>query len=196
MIKVNKIIKSISSILVGVASLVMVVLSIINIATGSKGTSETLAFRIIICVMLIVGSLLSTGIVISKDPKHFDVKLIMFNGILLGTGIFAVLDAAGGVADIIVGWFVPCIIIGLGGFLILASIISAVNKINRTSTNVISTCIGALMLTAGIIFLVYAKDLVTYMWLIIGIILLISSIFSLIEIFGKKKDKKELENIA
>ena len=92
MSKASKVIKIVSPLLVAIASLVMVILAIVNLANGGKSAQDiTIAFRIIISAMLILGALASTYVVVSKDPKHFDVRLVVYNGLLLGLGIFVVL---------------------------------------------------------------------------------------------------------
>ena len=186
--KNNKIIKAVSACLVSIASLVMVILAIVNLVRNQGGESETIAFRIIACVMLILASILSTVVVVSKDPKHFDVRLVIFNGLLLGAGIFVVLPVAGEVANTIVGWLIPCLIIGLGAFFIVATVISLINKINKRSTDILAMILGALMLVIGILLLCFAEKVVPIMWLIIGIILLVYSIFALVAVFKKDKN--------
>ena len=185
--KNNKIIKAVSASLVTIASLVMVILAIVNLVRNQGGESETIAFRIIACVMLILASILATAVVVSKDPKHFDVRLVVFNGLLLGAGIFVVLPKAGEVANTIVGWLIPCLIIGLGAFFIVATVISLINKINKRSTDILAMILGALMLVVGILLLCFAEKVVPVMWLIIGVILLVYSIFALVAIFKKEK---------
>lgn len=196
--KNNKIIKAVSASLVTIASLVMVILAIVNLVRNQGGESETIAFRIIACVMLILASILATAVVVSKDPKHFDVRLVVFNGLLLGAGIFVVLPKAGEVANTIVGWLIPCLIIGLGAFFIVATVISLVNKINKRTTDILAMILGVLMLVVGILLLCFAEKVVPVMWLIIGIILLVYSIFALVAIFKKEKapiEPKEPEEI-
>lgn len=189
--KNNKIIKAVSASLVAIASLVMVILAIVNLVRNQGGESETVAFRIIACVMLILASILSTVVVVSKDPNHFDVRLVVFNGLLLGAGIFVVLPKAGEVANTIVGWLIPCLIIGLGAFFIVATVISLINKINKRSTDILAMILGVLMLVVGILLLCFAEKVVPVMWLIIGIILLVYSIFALVAIL--KKDKNVID---
>lgn len=191
--KTNKIIKIISPVLVAIASLVMVILAIVNLANGGKRAEDiTIAFRIIISVMLILGSLASTFIVVSKDPKHFDVRLVVYNGLLLGVGIFVVLKEVGLVADLIIGKFIPCILIGIGAFFIIATIISLVNKINKRSVDILAMIAGTLMLIIGILILCLATDkTINVLWLIIGILLLIYSVFALVAVLKKDKAPKE-----
>lgn len=196
--KNNKIIKAVSASLVAIASLVMVILAIVNLVRNQGGESETIAFRIIACVMLILASILATAVVVSKDPKHFDVRLVVFNGLLLGAGIFVVLPKAGEVANTIVGWLIPCLIIGLGAFFIVATVISLINKINKRTTDILAMILGVLMLVVGILLLCFAEKVVPVMWLIIGVILLVYSIFALVAIFKKEKapiEPKEPEEI-
>lgn len=185
--KSNKIIKVLSAGLVALASLTMVILAIINLVRDKGGVSETIAFRVIVCVMLIVAAILSTCLVIAKDPHHFDSKLVVYNGLLLGAGIFVVLPQAGAFADVIVGWLIPCLIIGLGVFIMIATVISLVNKINKRNTDILAMIIGVLMLVAGVLLLCFAEKAYRVMWLVIGVLLLVSSIFALIA--ALKKDK-------
>lgn len=189
--KSNKIIKVVSAGLVALASLTMVILAIINLIRDKGGVSETIAFRVIVCVMLIIAAVLSTCLVVAKDPHHFDSKLVIYNGLLLGAGIFVVLPEAGAFADVIVGWLIPCLIIGLGAFFIIATIISLVNKINKRNTDVFSMIIGVLMLVAGILLLCFAEKAYRVMWLVIGVLLLVTSIFALITVLKKEKAPKE-----
>ena len=190
MSKANKVIKIISPLLVGIASLVMVILAIVNLANGGKNAEDiTIAFRIIISVMLILSSIASTYIVVSKDPKHFDVRLVVYNGLLLGVGIFVVLKEVGLVADLIIGKLIPCILIGLGAFFIIATIVSLANKINKRSTDILAMIAGSIMLVAGILILCLATEkTINVLWLIIGIILLVYSIFALVAALKKEKN--------
>lgn len=190
MSKTSKVIKIVSPLLVAIASLVMVILAIVNLANGGKSEEDiTIAFRIIISAMLILGALASTYIVISKDPRHFDVRLVVYNGLLLGIGIFVVLKEAGGVADVIIGKLVPCILIGLGAFFIIATIISLVNKINKRGTDILAMIVGSLMLVIGILILCLAtKETINVLWLVIGILLLVYSIFALVAALKKEKN--------
>ena len=67
-------------------------------------------------------------------------------------------------------------------------IISLVNKINKRSTDIFAMIAGALMLIIGILILCLATDeTINVLWLIIGILLLIYSIFALVA--ALKKDK-------
>lgn len=191
MSKTSKVIKIVSPLLVAIASLVMVILAIVNLANGGKSAEDiTIAFRIIISAMLILGSLASTYIVVSKDPKHFDVRLVVYNGLLLGLGVFVVLkDVGPEIASLIIGKLIPCILIGLGTFFIIATIVSLANKINKRSTDVIAMIAGSLMLIIGILILCLATDkTINVLWLIIGIILLVYSIFALVTALKKDKD--------
>lgn len=190
--KTNKIIKVVSASLVALASLIMVILAIVNLVKGSQGGGdETLPFRIILSVMLILASFLSTFLVVSKDPRHFDVKLMAYNGLLLGAGIFAALNKAGEAADTIIGYLIPCLLIGLGAFFVIATIVSISNKINKRGTNVLSMILGVLLLVIGIVLIAFAPKTIPVMWLIIGIILLVYSVFALVA--ALKKDKKAIE---
>ncbi|MCQ2796448.1 MAG: hypothetical protein MJ213_03995 [Bacilli bacterium] len=193
MSKANKVIKIISPLLVSIASLVMVILAIVNLANGGKSEEDiTIAFRIIISAMLILGALASTYIVVSKDPRHFDVGLVVYNGLLLGFGIFIVLKEAGAIADLIIGKLIPCILIGLGAFFIIATIISLANKINKRGTDIFAMIAGSLMLVAGILILCLAtNETINVLWLIIGILLLVYSIFALVA--ALKKDKNVID---
>lgn len=191
--KTNKIIKIVSPLLIVIASLVMVILAIVNLANGGKSEQDiTIAFRIIISAMLILSSLASTYIVVSKDPKHFDVRLVVYNGLLLGLGIFVVLREAAGVAEVFIGKLIPCVLIGLGAFFIIATIISLVNKINKRGTDILAMIAGTLMLIIGILILCLATDkTINVLWLIIGILLLIYSVFALVTVLKKEKAPKE-----
>lgn len=193
MSKANKVIKIVSPLLVSIASLVMVILAIVNLANGGKSEEDiTIAFRIIISAMLILGALASTYIVVSKDPRHFDVGLVVYNGLLLGMGIFIVLKEAGAIADLIIGKLIPCILIGLGAFFIIATIISLANKINKRGTDIFAMIAGSLMLVAGILILCLAtNETINVLWLIIGILLLVYSIFALVA--ALKKDKNVID---
>lgn len=189
MTKSNKILRVVTAAAIAVASITMIILSIINLVSKKDGASETLAFRIIACVLLIFASILSTCLVVSKDPRHFDSRLVVYNGVLLGIGIFVVLPAASDVADIFVGYLIPCILIGLGAFFIIASIISLANKINKKNTDIVTIILGLILLTAGILLVCFAKEATRVMWLLIGIILLISSVVALVKALKKEEDK-------
>lgn len=185
--KTNKVIKIISPLLVAIASLTMVILAIVNLIRDKGGVSETIAFRVIVCVMLVLASIFSSIFVISKDPKHFDAKLVVYNGLLLGCGIFVVLPQAGYFADVIVGWLIPCLMIGLGLFFMIATVISLINKINKRNTDILAMIIGVLLLVAGVLLLCFAENAYRVMWLVIGCLLLVYSIFALVA--ALKKDK-------
>lgn len=191
--KTSKVIKVVSPLLVAIASLVMVILAIVNLANGGKSEQDiTIAFRVIISVMLMIGSIASTYVVVSKDPKHFDARLVVFNGLLLGIGIFMLLKDAGAIANVIIGKLIPCILIGLGAFFIIATIISLANKINKRGTDILAMFSGLLMLIIGILILCLATDkTINVLWLIIGVLLLVYSIFALVE--ALKKDKNVVD---
>lgn len=187
--KTSKILKIITAATIALASVTMIILAIINLVQNNDGISETVAFRIVACILLILASILSTILVIAKDPHHFNARLVVYNGLLLGAGIFVVLPAASDVADIIVGYLVPCFLIGLGIYFVVAAIVSLINKINSKNTDIISLILGLILLVLGILLLCYAKEATKVMWLIIGVILLATSIIALVNIL--KKDKKE-----
>ena len=129
----------------------MIVFAIINLASKNPDAPETLAFQIIACIILIISSVLSTVLVVAKDPHHFDARLVVVNGLLLGTGIFVVLPEASAAADILVGYFIPSLLVGVGAFFIIATIISLVNKINKRNTDILALVIGIIMLVIGIL---------------------------------------------
>ncbi|MCQ2795113.1 MAG: DUF308 domain-containing protein [Bacilli bacterium] len=187
--KTNKTLKIITASTIAIASLVMVILAIVNLAKNGSGESETIAFRIIACVLLVLASILSTCLVVGDNPRHFDARLVIYNGLLLGTGIFVVLPVAGEVADIMVGYLIPCFLIGLGVFFVVATIISLIKKINNKNTDVVALILGILLLVAGILLLCYAEKTTKVLWLVIGIILLASSIIALVNIIKKDKVK-------
>ena len=189
MAKANKILKIVTISAIALASLTMIVLAIVNLVRNKGGVSETIAFRAIASALLIISSILSTCLIVAKDPHHFDARLVVFNGLLLGTGIFVVLDQAAKVADIVVGWFIPCLLIGLGAYFIVATVISLVNKINKRNTDIIAMILGVVMLLTGILFLAFAESVVKVMWLIIGVILLVYSILALITAIKSDKVK-------
>lgn len=189
MIKANKIIKIITASAIAIASIVMIVFAIINLASKKPDAPETLAFQIIACIILIISSVLSTVLVVAKDPHHFDARLVVVNGLLLGTGIFVVLPEASAAADILVGYFIPCILVGVGAFFIIATIISLVNKINKRNTDILALAIGIVMLVIGILLLCFAEKATRVTWLIIGILLLVYSIFAIISAIKESKVK-------
>ena len=193
MIKANKILKIITAAAIAVASIIMIVFAIINLIPGGPKQPETIAFQIIASIILILSSIISTILVIAKDPRHFDARLVVYNGILLGTGIFVVLDAARGIANTLVGYFLPAILVGVGAFFIIATIVSIVNKVNSKNTNIIAMVLGIVMLVIGILLLCFAdRGAISVTWLIIGILLLTYSIFAIVAVI-KGKDVKPID---
>ena len=191
MIKANKILKIITAAAIAVASIIMIVFAIINLIPGGPKQPETIAFQIIASIIL--SSIISTILVIAKDPHHFDARLVVYNGILLGTGIFVVLDAARGIANTLVGYFLPAILVGVGAFFIIATIVSIVNKVNSKNTNIIAMVLGIVMLVIGILLLCFAdRGAISVTWLIIGILLLTYSIFAIVAVI-KGKDVKPID---
>ncbi|MCQ2792112.1 MAG: DUF308 domain-containing protein [Bacilli bacterium] len=194
MIRKNKGFKIGVLLAIAIASLIMVILAIVNLTKKGEGVVETLPFQIIISVILIAAAITSTALAVIENPKHFDVKLIGMNGVLLGLGIFVVLPAAHRMAEETIAYFVPSIIVGIGVFLIVATIISLVNKINKKDTDVIGMIIGIVMTVLGILLLVFAEKIIKVVWLIIGLLLLIYSIIEIIKVIKGKKEIKEINS--
>lgn len=187
--KANKILKIVTSAALCAASVLMIVFAILNLAGSGPKESPTLPIRVILSVILIVSSVILTWLVVAKDPHHFDSRLVIYNGLLLGTGIFVAHKVAGEVADTIVGYFVPCILVGIGVFFIIATIISLINKVNSRSTDIVALILGLIILVIGIVLLAFAEKAKDVTWLMIGVILFVNSILALVQAIKGDKIK-------
>lgn len=170
--------------LIAVASIVMIVLAAVQLG-GGKAEAPTIVFQIIAGIILMIAGIMSAVVSIMRDKESFDIKAAAIAGLLFGLGIFIVLPAAETALGIVILYLVPSVIIGVGAFLFLETVIAWANKAENKNNNIMQIILSIIMIVAGILLLVFADKILPAVWLVLGVVLLLTSVFDIVRIAKK-----------
>lgn len=177
------------SIVLLIAGVLTVVFSILALA-GKETIHPTTALRFVMGVTLCIFGIVNFAMAIIKDNDK--AVSLSISAITLGVGIFLFLKEAGSLVDYLVGLAIPLIIACFGGIYLFKGIFDAVKKVNHRF--VAEIILGAVLLTVGIVFTIFSKDLINVIWLIVGVGIIALSVVQLIFIARKRKTSINTNN--
>lgn len=184
--KNETIFKIIVGILAFLIGLTTIILSILNLAKVTSSDS-TLALRIVIGVMLCILGLANSIVLFINSDKKLKIATLATNAVVMGFGIFLFTKQAASVIVAIVGVAFPIIIASFGGILLIKSVIELARKTGKVY--IFYLIISIILLVAGILFVVYNKELNNVIWLIVGLTIMACSVIFIV--FSAKKNKSK-----
>ena len=189
--KNTKVLNIVSACLSGVAGLLTVIFAILAMANVSN-IDATVAIRFVVGIGLIIVGIAMGIVALIQGKKSTSVTPVAIAGVTLAVGTFMLFDVAGGILNVFVGALIPMIIAGVGVFVIVKAIFSACNKLGA-KVWVSMLCIGIVATAFGITFFALAlnedtaKVTVNIVWLIVGLIMVVGSIFTIANACKKAK---------
>lgn len=170
------------------AGILVVVFAIVRWASNPS-FDPTLVLRIVVGVTcLLIGIYLSIKCLVLEKKSSVFLSVVLGSS-LVGVGIFMFFKESGQLMDTLLGLAFPLGLAAFGFFMLPKGIILTTGKENR-KLGIGTIIVGAILLTIGIVFVVYRSTLVNLSWIFVGLVIAVSGLANLFT----KKETVVIEN--
>ena len=164
------------------AGILVVVFAIVRWASNPS-FDPTLVLRIVVGVTcLLIGIYLSIKCLVMEKKSSVFLSVVLGSS-LVGVGIFMFFKESGQLMDTLLGLAFPLGLAAFGFFMLPKGIILTTGKENR-KLGIGTIIVGAILLTIGIVFVVYRSTLVNLSWIFVGLVIAVNGLANL---FTKKE---------
>lgn len=175
------------STLVAALGVLVIVFAILRWANVND-INPNLAIRVVFGVgCLLIGVILAIlGLV--NTSKSLEVTGIIAGSSLTAFGIFMFFEEAGAVMDTVLGLVTPIILVTFASYLLIKAIVSLCEKLDKRVC-IAYIIVSAIIITLGVLLIVYRAKLINLIWIIVGVLMLLSGIANIIVSFKKEKNE-------
>lgn len=190
----SKVFKIVSATMVGIVGILVVLFAILRWANVND-LNPNLTIRVVFGVGCLILGLVLAIFAYIKTSKTLEIGGLAVGSAITAFGVFMFFEEAGAVMDTILGLVTPLALVVGAVYLLVKAIISLCKKLNK-KVCVFYIVLSAIVITLGVLLIVYRAKLINLIWIIVGLLMILGAVMNMIKAVKKENEDKKDEKPA